>query len=62
MKKNPIRLINAETTLNPEKELIANTNNGILVDDTYKSAISFFTLLNELFEKSTTEFNGTDHV
>lgn len=65
IEENSIQFTIAENTKNTDLELIVNnlvrkrgkeTNpDSILVDDKYKTAISFFIILNDLFEKSSDE-------
>ena len=67
LKKKCIQYINSETASYSEAEWIVNYEDGkkcsersherILVDNTNKSAVSFFTLLNDLFEQSTIELS-----
>jgi len=72
IEENSIQFINAENTKITDLELIVNnleckrckeTNpDSILVDDKYKTAISFFIILNDLFEKSTNELKENRNV
>ena len=70
--QNFFQLTNAENTKDTDLELIVNnlksqrgkeTNpDSIPADDEYKTAISFFIILNDLFEKSTNELKENRNV